>query len=108
MNWDAECLLISTVTERDERGVSSKRDVPRRVFCNAFSIGNDAFFTAQAAGVHPVAMLQLRTCDYNGEKTVKFNGDTLAVVRSSVKPDFTVLTLEERTGDRDDHACYRA
>lgn len=100
--WDATCALIELENRRDERGVArptARR--PRRVACNVYSMSDAAYYAAAQAGVRPQAVLQLRACEYRGERLVEFRGVTYAVGRvERSSPDFVRITLEERTGDR--------
>lgn len=98
--YNATCRLISEITTRDERGISIKSEVSRPVYCNAYTMGAQAYYAAETAGVHPVATLQIRKADYNGETLIEYEGRRLAVDRVSVTPDFVTLTLTERVGDR--------
>lgn len=99
--WLSTCLLYATTNTRDSRGVPTEKQRPRRVCCNPFSMGAQTYFQASAAGVHPVAVIQLHKCDYRGERLVKYNGQKLNVSRvDASSPDYVVLTLAERTADR--------
>ena len=46
--WAGVCTLIATVSERDELGVSHKKERCRRVPCNVYGISQTADYTAIA------------------------------------------------------------
>lgn len=98
--WLKTCALCRSVTSRDDRGVAHEVTVKRRVCCNQFSMGQEAYFAAQNAGIRPVAVLQLHKCDYLGERVVEYDGALLDVERvDATSPDFVKLTLVERLAD---------
>lgn len=100
-NWSSVCDLVKQVTVKDSRGVSKIEETPRTVCCNVQSIGNVTYYTAVAAGIQPEAMLQIRKCDYDGERLVVWEGDRYSVTRiNRTSPDFVVLTLTAKVGDR--------
>ena len=99
--YDSVCQLVEEIAVKDTRGVVSTSETPRDVFCNVFSIGDAAFYSAVVAGFHPDARLQVRKADYRGEKKVVFEGTTFFVSRvDRSSPDFVTLTLTERLGER--------
>ena len=51
--WAGVCTLIATVSERDDLGVSHKKERRRRVPCNVYGISQTAYYTAAQAGVKP-------------------------------------------------------
>ena len=99
--WLKTCKLIAVENTRDEYGVAHRREVARIVRCNPFSMGVQAYYRAANSGVHPIATIQLYKCDYHGERLVEYDGAKLTVDRiDSASPDYVVLTLTERLGDR--------
>ena len=99
--WAGACQLIAQTVERDEYGVGSTKEERREVPCNVFSMGDASYYAAFAAGIHPQAVLQMRSCAYRGERLVEFGGAVLEVNRvDRSSPDFVRLTLVERIGDR--------
>ena len=98
--WLSTCILHSVTVERDTRGVAHETSLDRRVTCNPFSMGAQAYYQAANAGINPVAVIQLHKCDYRGERLVTYNGVKLTVGRvEASSPDFVVLTLTERLAD---------
>lgn len=99
--WAASCSLIAQSVVRDEYGVESVSEVPRRVACNVFTVSDSAYYAAATAGVHPEAVLQVRKAAYRGERLVEFEGRRLGVERvDRSSADFVRLMLVEAVGDR--------
>lgn len=99
--WAGTCQLVAQTTERDRYGAAKTKDVRRSVPCNVYSMGDAAYFAACAAGIHPQAVLQVRSACYAGERLVEFDGRVLSVERvDRSSPDFVRLTLAEKTGER--------
>ena len=99
--YDAICELVAEHMSKDSRGIVKASETRREVFCNVFSMGDEAFYNAVAAGVHPDARLQIRKADWEGERMVTFEGVDYYVSRvARTSPDYVVLTLTERVGDR--------
>lgn len=100
-NWSAVCTLVGQTASTDSRGVIGTRESLRTVPCNAFSIGGSAYYAAIAAGIHPSAVLQMRSASYRGERVCIWQGHRLRVERvDRSSPDFVRLTLGEEVGDR--------
>lgn len=99
--WAGVCTLIATVSERDELGVSHKKERCRRVPCNVYGIGQTAYYAAAQAGVKPQAVITVRACAYSCEKLCEFNGIRYAVDSAVVvNVDNVRLTLVEKVGNR--------
>lgn len=99
--WSSSCRLIGIRVERDDFGVETEREHPRRVQCNVFSVSDAAYYAAATVGIHPEAVLQLRKAAYQGERLVEFEGRRLSVERvDRSSADFVRLTLSEAVGDR--------
>lgn len=98
--YAAMVTLLTTTTTYDDLGVPSKTTTERTVYANEMSMGATAYYAAAQAGIHPVAVLQVRRCDYKDETKLKFDGKTLSVTRVQRTPDYVTLTCEEVTSDR--------
>ena len=99
--YDAVCTLVAEHMAKDSRGIVKTTETERDVFCNVFSMGDAAFYAATAAGIHPDARLQIRKADWQGERKVVFEDVNYYVSRvDRTSPDYVVLTLSERVGDR--------
>lgn len=99
--WSGVCTLIATETERDDLGVSHKKERRRRVPCNVYGISQTAYYTAAQAGVKPQAVITVRACAYSGERLCEFGGIRYAVDSAVVaNVDNVRLTLVEKVGNR--------
>ena len=99
--WAGVCTLIATVSERDDLGVSHKKERRRRVPCNVYGISQTAYYTAAQAGVKPQAVITVRACAYSGERRCEFGGIRYAVDSAVVaNVDNVRLTLVEKVGNR--------
>ena len=100
-NWNSTCTLISTATERDERGVAHKKESRRTVPCNVHSMSASAYYAAAQAGVKPKAVIVVRSCAYSGETLVELSGATYSVDSELASgADNVRLTLVEKAGNR--------
>lgn len=100
-NWSSVCTLVGQTATTDSRGVIGTKESLRTVTCNAFSLGSSAYYAAIAAGMHPSAVLQMRSASYRGERVCIWQGLRLRVERiDRSSPDFVRLTLGEQVGDR--------
>lgn len=99
--WAGVCALIATTAERDDLGVSRKKERCRRVPCNVYGISQAAYYAAAQAGVKPQAVIAVRACAYSGEELCEFRG-TRYKVDSAVMSgaDDMRLTLVEKVGAR--------
>ena len=100
-NWNGMATLISTETERDDKGVPHKKERRRRVPCNVFSMSAAAYYAAAQAGVKPQAIIGVRACAYSGETLVELGGVTYSVdSKLASGADNMRLTLVEKAGNR--------
>lgn len=95
------CTLIAAVSERDDLGVSHKKERRRRVPCNVYGISQTAYYAAAQAGVKPQAVITVRACAYSGERLCEFGGIRYAVDSAVMSgADDIRLTLVEKVGNR--------
>lgn len=80
----SECGSIEETTERTD------------VFVNRYTLGAAAWAAARSNGLHSDSTVEMRSCDYNGEQVVEYQGETYDVERVSNKGEFTTLTLAKR------------
>lgn len=57
----------------------------RQVFANKKSIRQSEFYQAAATGLRPELMFEVRTSEYNGEKTLIYNAKEYTVIRAFEK-----------------------
>lgn len=99
--WAGVCTLIAAVSERDDFGVSHKKERRRRVPCNVYGISQTAYYAAAQAGVKPQAVITVRACAYSGERLCEFGGIRYAVDSAVMSgADDIRLTLVEKVGNR--------
>lgn len=91
--------LVTARIEFDEVGAAHEVTEEREVFANAFSVSTDAALAARAQGLRIYAVLQVRTCDYDGESLCRYRGELLSVEGSSADGELCKLTLTKRLSD---------
>lgn len=92
--------LVKTTYESGKNGRQERNESRRRVFVNPFSLSSSSFATADAEGMRPRHVLQLRAADYDGEEEAEYNGERLSVT-SAVKTgrEYVRLTLSQKVAD---------
>lgn len=102
MRFNETCVLIAKVYEPDEEGVPQPTCTETEVFCNPRTVGANTWSSMYEIGISPVAEVQLRTCDYDGQRDVLYRDKYLSVEKVSEQGDFTVLTLRHQKSDTDE------
>jgi len=102
MRWNSTCTLVAKTYEPDSEGVPQPTDVRTEVFCNEFSIGAHTWSSMYEIGISADAEVQVRTCDYDGQRDVLLNGKWYSVEIVKAEGDFTRLTLRHQKSDSDD------
>lgn len=98
--WDRVIELASVRYEQDEEGRQRAVETRRRVFCNELTIGSQAFWEAAQAGHAPEARVEVRACEYLGERVCYYGGRRLLVSRvQSAGADYARLDLEGEVGE---------
>lgn len=97
--YNEVCNLISKTMEQDDEGVVHETATSTQVFCNPYTVGTQGWATARLADYTADAELQVRTCDYDGQSDVEYDGDAFSVKQVMVQGDFTRLMLERRLAD---------
>ncbi len=93
--------LVATLYDvqptRDAGGnVSISRAGETRVFANRYSVGLSTWAAGAAHGLHPDAVLSVRSCDYAGQGRCDVDGKEFTVESASDSGEFTRLTLKRR------------
>lgn len=93
--------LVRVAYFEGENGRQTAIAERRRVFVNPFTVAASSFNVADAEGMRPRHLLQIRTCDYHGEETVEYHGESLSVtdVSSTGRGEFTRLTCSQKVAD---------
>lgn len=106
MRWNETCTLVRKTYETDGEGIPQPTDERSEVFCNPRTVGANTWSSMYEIGISPVAEVQLRSCDYDGQRDVLYRGQWLSVEKVSEQGDFTVLTLRHQKSDTDDDPDY--
>ena len=81
--FDKVAYFISITETVDQYGDAIITPVEREVFVDEISIGQSEFYQAQAAGLKAEIKLKLADyVDYQGEKTVKYEGKEYQILRT--------------------------
>ena len=102
MRWNETCTLVAKVYVTDDEGVLHVTDVDNEVFCNPYTVGALSWYSMHEMGISPSAEIQVRTCDYNGERDVCYRGKWYSVEELHEQGDFTRLVLRHQMSDSDD------
>lgn len=74
--------LLTPTTTKTPQGVTVKTYTERLIFCRVRSISRSEFYDAGRNGLNPDFEFVIFAGDYNGERLVRYNGDTYAVYRT--------------------------
>lgn len=102
MRWNETCVLVGKAYEPDDEGVLQVTDTKTEVFCNPFTVGALTWYSMSEMGLSPSAEIQVRSCDYNGERDVFYRGVWHSVEELREQGDFTRLVLRHQMSDSDD------
>lgn len=99
MRFNEVCKLISTSYVPDDEGVVVPTETFFVAFCNPFSIGVSTWSSMYEIGMSEGAEIQLRTCDYAGQRNVIYRDRRYSVEYVKEEGDFTRLTLRHQQSD---------
>ena len=91
-------LLISETKVQDEYGVWKTTETERAVFCNVSSVTANEFFDGGRNGLNPSFRMTMFNGDYNGERTLKYNGNRYAIYRTYLTRNDQLELYVERQG----------
>jgi SPP1 family predicted phage head-tail adaptor len=74
--------LISATYSKNTIGDYIKTPDPRQVFANKKSIRQTEFYQAQATGLKPELMFEIRTIEYQGESTLEYDEKDYSIIRA--------------------------
>lgn len=100
--WDDEVILIKDIGfETDEL----KQQIPitkeNTVFCYTTPVTRNEFYSARQNDIQIAEIIIVHPYEYSGEKTVKFNGVRLSVIKTfKLDEEELELTCVEKIGDR--------
>ena len=91
--------LVKEVKTQDTNGVWRMTETERDVFCQVNSITRAEFFEAGRNGLNPGYTFTMFFGDYDGERTVKYNGNAYGVYRTyHGRTDVIELYVERKGG----------
>lgn len=96
VRFNSEATLIGIKMIMNEIGVPSEEEVQRNVMVNVFNHSGDASLAARAQGLRLEAVIQVRSCDYQGEQRCLFKGKEYEIESPVDTGEFTRLTLVRR------------
>lgn len=102
MRWNETCVLVAKEYALDDEGVPQPTDTKTEVFCNPHTVGALTWYSLGEMGIAPSAEIQIRSCDYNGERDVFYRGKWHSVEEVHEQGDFTRLVLRHQMSDSDD------
>ncbi|SDC69878.1 phage head-tail adaptor, putative, SPP1 family [Paenibacillus sp. UNCCL117] len=83
MTYDHEVTLIGQVGyESDENGNQIPQENDTTILCSLKSIGRNEFYNAAAAGLRPELTFTVHAYEYNGERTLQFEGQLYRIIRT--------------------------
>lgn len=96
MFWRDVIYLVAEKYVKNGIGDTIKEVVnTRQVFANKKSIRQSEFYQAQANGLKPELMFEIRYSDYEDEKRIDYNGKTYTIIRQFSKNDEMVELICE-------------
>lgn len=97
---DATMNLISETYTQDVNGVWRDTNESKEVFCQVHSVTRSEFFNAGRNGLNPEFRFTMFAGDYDGQRTIEYNGNTYAVYRTYIVPgtDYIELYVERKGG----------
>ena len=90
--------LLAETTTKNDYGVRETTYTERDVYAQLNSITRAEFYEAGRNGLNPEFMFSMFAGDYQGERVVKYNGDTYSVYRTYFARTDTVELYVQREG----------
>ena len=90
--------LIKEGQEQDAFGIWQPVEVSRNVFCSVDSVTRSEFFEGGRNGLNPEFRFTLFFGDYEGERTVEYNGKYYGIYRTYLGRTDTIELYAERKG----------
>ena len=95
----SDVITLLTVThEQDDNGIWQETLSGRDVFCQVASVSMNEFFEAGRNGLNPEFQFTMFGGNYQGERLVRFHGQTYSVYRTYWDRNDTIELYVERTG----------
>ena len=90
--------LIAETKTQDEYGVWRVSETERTVFCNVASVTANEFFEGGRNGLNPQYRMTMFNGDYEGERTLEYNGKRYAIYRTYLARNDQLELYVERQG----------
>lgn len=87
MMWKDVIHLISETSTENDMGDAISVENKKLVFANKKSIRQSEFYQAQANGLKPELMCEIRYGDYDDEQKIEYNNKEYNVIRVFTKND---------------------
>lgn len=98
MDKSAELILYSSTSAQDEFGVFHETETSKKVYCQVQSVTQSEFFEGGRNGLNPEYKFTMFFGDYNGERTVGYNGLKYAVYRTFQAKNDNIELYVQREG----------
>lgn len=96
---DSVITLIGETRTQDETGVFHTEATKRQVFCKVKSVTAREFFEGGRNGLNPDYQFIVFHGDYNGERTLLYNGQPYGIYRTYIADgDYIELYVERKGG----------
>lgn len=102
MRFNETCVLVGKTYEPDSEGVMQPTDHESEVFCNPMHTGVNTWSSMYEIGISVDARLQVRTCDYDGQRDAFYREKWYSIEVVDEQGDLTVLTMRHQQSDSDD------
>ena len=91
--------LLTPVRTQDSLGVWTVQNAERQVFCEVSSVSQSEWFEGGRNGLNPELRFRLFRYDYQGEDTVKYQGEYYTIYRTYIdRNELIDLYVEKRKG----------
>lgn len=90
--------LVSETYKKNSKGVMKKTTTEREIFCQVDSVSRNEFFEAGRNGLNPEYVFTIFFDEYEGEKTVIYNGEQFGIYRTYRGRNDTLELYAERKG----------
>lgn len=90
--------LLSTTITFDDIGNQIPTPVEREIYADELYVGDNAFYSAAAAGMKPEKQFEIYSFEYAGESKLKHNDVTYNIIHSKKKGDKTRVICEKVIG----------
>ena len=90
--------LIAETKTQDVYGVWRVSETTKPVFCNVSSVTANEFFEGGRNGLNPQYRMTMFNGDYEGERTLEYNGKRYAIYRTYLAKNDQLELYVERQG----------